>query len=386
MADDDPVRRAALGIAGVERLLTPEELAWKTQTITGYSWGRHHGLGYVSYLTGRNSDYALTYGGIDSDGITKRADDMTAVMAAVAQSHAVEVSCPIVRREFYLWPEEKRRLFGGIDEQVNPVSEKTESFEITADDWKAPQTVSFQAALAPGDKTIRLAFTNDFWGGEGIDRNLYLDWMEVRNSGSDIVTEIEFESVRFEQDCGTYWLSHDSYKMWGNCSLEVPVEISSTDDYSIHVRAFQDRAGNESAVLVVSVESDVDSSQGAMAIRNKLVELHEKLLGVTVAVDSPEVDAAFQLFVEVWNRERRDYEPECEDDGCWLSCEIDDKLYFEGIADDAVFVNHHGDYQYDWDRVDEIFNEFDFRRHSPVVQTWGVVLAYLLMDYRYLFL
>jgi hypothetical protein len=123
-----------------------------------------------------------------------------------------------------------------------------------------------------------------------------------------------------------------------------------------------------------------------MAIRNKLVELHEKLLGVTVAVDSPEVDAAFQLFVEVWNRERRDYEPECEDDGCWLSCEIDDKLYFEGIADDAVFVNHHGDYQYDWDRVDEIFNEFDFRRHSPVVQTWGVVLAYLLMDYRYLFL
>ena len=68
-------------------------------------------------------------------GITERVDDITALMAAVAQSPRLrKSSCPIVEREFFLWPDEKRRLFGGIDKHVNPVSDKTVSFEITAED------------------------------------------------------------------------------------------------------------------------------------------------------------------------------------------------------------------------------------------------------------
>ena len=84
ISDNNPVRAAALRIAGVERLLTPEELAWKTQAITGYGWGRSiDPLGFddTSALTDEGS-YRLLYGGIDSDGITERAGDMTALMAA----------------------------------------------------------------------------------------------------------------------------------------------------------------------------------------------------------------------------------------------------------------------------------------------------------------
>ena len=40
ITDDDPVRMVALRNTGAERLLSPEELAWKTHAITGYSWGR----------------------------------------------------------------------------------------------------------------------------------------------------------------------------------------------------------------------------------------------------------------------------------------------------------------------------------------------------------
>ena len=166
--DDDPVRAAALRNAGGERLLSPEELSWKTQTLTGHGW-RRRVLTWksiqedVSLLNDPDSEYNLTYGGIDSDAVTERADDMTAVMAAVAQSHAAETSCPIVRRELLLLPDEKRHLFGGIDEHVNPVSYKIVSFDITAEDWKTPQTVSFQVALEQGFRAIRLAFTNDYW-------------------------------------------------------------------------------------------------------------------------------------------------------------------------------------------------------------------------------
>ena len=253
VSDDDPVRTVALRNAGVERLLTPEELAWKTQAITGYSWGREPtrrwNLEYgnsVNWLTD-SEDYRLLYGGIDSGAVTERADEMTATMAAVAQSHALESSCPIVQREFLLLPDENRRLFGGIDRNVSPISER-----------------------------------------------------------------------------------------------------------------------------------------GARKIREKLVELHEKLIGATVSVDSPDVEAAFQLFVETWEHKRNTKEWWRE----YILCDISDDYYFEGIADDVLQTNEDGDLEYDWERAREILDDAHWRRQGredPVVQTWVVVLAYLLTDYRYLF-
>ena len=256
VSDDDPVRSVALRTAGAERLLTPEELAWKTEAITGYRWGRkatRHGDlddGYygdfVDLLT-HPEGYRLVYGGIDSEAVTERAGDMTATMAAVAQSHALASSCAIVQREFLLWPDEDRRLFGGIDQNVSPIS-----------------------------------------------------------------------------------------------------------------------------------------GRGARRIREKLVELHEKLLGVIVSADSPDVEAAFRLFVETWNHKRNTREWRGE----WIDCEIDDHWYFEGIADDVLQTNEDGDLEYSWRREDEILDDADWNdrgRRDPIVQTWVVVLAYLLTDYRYLF-
>ena len=68
-------------------------------------------------------DFRLLYGGIDSDGITERARDITSVMAGVAKRHAAQASCPVVMREVYLLPDAERRLFAGIDPSVTPVSE-----------------------------------------------------------------------------------------------------------------------------------------------------------------------------------------------------------------------------------------------------------------------
>ena len=119
LTDTDPVRRAALHDAGARRLLTPAELARKTAAVTGVQWGRETEGSHPSY-SGRQvslltDDYRLLYGGIDSDGITERARDITSVMAAVAKRHAVEVACSVVLRDFYLLPERQRRLFAGIE-------------------------------------------------------------------------------------------------------------------------------------------------------------------------------------------------------------------------------------------------------------------------------
>ncbi len=406
VADDDPVRAAALRSAGVERLLTPEELAWKTQTITGYSWGRSLSSqwdlrrgdsgGYINSLTDVG-EYRLLYGGIDSDGITERVEDMTPVMASVAQSHAAEISCPIVIREFLLWPDEKRRLFGGIKEDVSPVLEFSGSAIIAADSWNKRQTVSLSGFLTAGTQNVRLGFLNDYYDEEtGAGRYLILDQVVVRNRAGQIVERVDLENLEQEGgDCRWRWWNDSTGREDGfilSCGrwLDVPVSIPVDGDYGIDVVAFQKPYGDESAVLGIRVESDVETSAGARAIRNKLVELHEKFLGVTVTADSPDVEAAFQLFVEIWeiwqDRSRRP-------DDWWEEGRCDfsgDHKYFEGMSDDIYLYNEHGfphfnhDSKWQW----EILEEAKFWAHweSPVVRAWVVVLAYFFTDYQYLFL
>ena len=123
---DNPLREMALQDAGAERLLTPEELARKTASVTGYSWGRW--LEYwrspheqLTNLLTRVDDYRLLFGGIDSDSIIDRLADISPTMFAVANSHASSVSCPIIMREFYLFAEDKRILFKGLDTKAAPV-------------------------------------------------------------------------------------------------------------------------------------------------------------------------------------------------------------------------------------------------------------------------
>ena len=125
---DDPARSVALADAGAERLLGPEELARKTQAITGYTLGRRisGSVHEVSRLDGegtlRGGEYELIYGGIDSEGIAKRVRSISPLMSAVAQSHALQVSCAVVQREFFMWSEQERRLFRGIGVHTTPLS------------------------------------------------------------------------------------------------------------------------------------------------------------------------------------------------------------------------------------------------------------------------
>ena len=251
VTDADPIRRAALRGAGARRLLTPEELARKTEAIMGVQWGRSSETAYIGWdydtqspssLTG---EYRLLYGGIDSDGITERGRDLNSVMAGVAKRHALAVSCPVAMREFYLVSEAQRRLFGGID-----------------------------LSRRDGD-----------------------------------------------------------------------------------------------------------------AVRNKLVELHDKLLGVQVAPDSPDVEAAYRLFVDVSERARGSEYGGFE----WWSCELHtDQFFFEGILDNVwALREHEGGWQwweFDWGGVDAFLEDVDFSDPYAAARAWKVVLAYLMMDDRYLYL
>ena len=101
------------------------------------------------------------------------------------------------------------------------------------------------------------------------------------------------------------------------------------------------------------VESDIETSRGAERIRRKLVELHERLLGATVSIDSPDVETAFQLFVETWEHKR--YTEDWRDED--IACDVDDAWFFDGIADDVLQPNEDGDLEFDWERANEILDD-----------------------------
>ena len=256
--DANPVRLVALRDAGARRMLTPEELARKTAALTGFQWGRHiraHCYPNCERVPSALTDnYRLLYGGIDSDGVTERARDITTVMTGVAKRHAAVVSCPVVMRELYLMPESERNLFSGIDKYVTP-----------------------------------------------------------------------------------------------------------------------------------------NSTSGTDAIRNKLVELHDKLLGVQVTPHSPDVEAAYQLFVDVSKLTRKPWEYNFRDSDCYWNW-LEDLYFFEGILEGAVVEEGEpgwgGRWYYDFDRprVEDFMDGIDWSDPRYAAQAWAVVLAYLLTDYRYLYL
>ncbi len=392
-SDGDAVRAVALRDAGARRLLTPEELAAKTAALTGFQLGRSARPQAVPHQQRRGlltseSGYRLLYGGIDSEGITDRAREMTPIMASVVQSHALESSCPIVLREFYLLPDERRQLFEGIDWGVSPVSEFGDTFEIAAGSRSEMETLSVQGALRTGEVTVSLAYLNDFWDEELGDRDILLDRLTVR-SGEELVYELEMEEFEHPHDC--HHIEQDAFHLsvqGMQCVLEVPVEIPSVGTYEVEIAAWGDQAGDELPRLAVTIESDTERSAGSDQIRDKLAQLYDRLHGLQVAQASEDVRDAYDLFVSAWERTRNAEDSSFHSGG--VRCDwTGDEQFYDGIAEHLWRddVDENGDVLgWDWDAVVEHESALDLSDPRGVARTWVVVLGYILMDYRYLHL
>ena len=394
VSNEDAVRATALASVGAKRVLTPEELARKTLALTGFQWGRSREPAGRPWTEGQNkltdseNGYRLLYGGIDSDGITERAGDFTSMMAGVAQSQALQSSYPIVMRELYLLPDEGRRLFGGVDKLVTPTFEFGDTFEIAAASRSEIETLRLEGQLTAGTIVISLAFLNDF-EDDGGDRDVLLDRLTVRR-GAEVIHRYELEDHE-NIDCNHY--EQGAFHLSGSgshCVLNVMVEVPADGIHQLEILAWADQYGEELARLQVAVESDSGNSVGSNQIRAQLVELYDKLHGISVTTDSPEVQDAYELFVEVWERKQGvhggNFRRNAEDIHIdWPS----DQRFLDGIADDLWRdeLNEDGwTFGWDWDRISEFFDTIDWSDPHAVARTWTVVLAYLMMDYRYLYL
>ena len=135
--------------------------------------------------------------------------------------------------------------------------------------------------------------------------------------------------------------------------------------------------------LFAGIES---TERGADAVKAKLVDLHDRLLGVRVTADSPDVEAAYRLFVDVASRGTRAGQDWFVPWRCSFGADL---FYFDGIMDDVVTQGEddYGTwYELDWERVDDFMKDKDFSDPHHTGQAWVAVLTAMLMDYRYLYL
>ena len=391
LSDSTGVKSNALRNAGARRLLTAEELAHKTKALTGFEWGREHeghafwrrvieqGGGALTRSGDAHSEgYRLLYGGIDSDGVIERARDLTSVMAGVAQSHAAESSCPIVMKEFYLLAEDQRKLFQSVEAMTSPIWEFDKTFEV---ETTSLETLSLGGVLDAGEVVITLSYLNDYYGGADEDRNMLLDRLDILDSDGKVILSKELEELEPLNDCNRP--VGDFYALNCNGSLDVQLDLPAAGHHDIEIVARAELGGNELPKLQIAVGSDTERSAGSRLIKGKLQELHELMHGIELSLDSEEILSTYDLFVDVWKRKRNSQFSEFIRGSIAFDCDwMSDQRYLDEVLD-GVFDSREG---WDWDRINEHFDTIDWSDSQGVARTWVVVLAYLLMDYRYLHL
>ncbi|MCG8414459.1 MAG: hypothetical protein MI746_09605, partial [Pseudomonadales bacterium] len=126
-------------------------------------------------------------------------------------------------------------------------------------------------------------------------------------------------------------------------------------------------------------------------IRQKLVQLHERLLGKTYASNSEEINAAYQLFVD----SRQERISASGGDWGFLFTEEEyceyyrDEGFFEGTAIEntaMLTIEEDGEvYQeLDYELVEEFLTpHLEDPHHTK--QAWVTVITYLMTHYHYLY-
>ena len=113
---------------------------------------------------------------------------------------------------------------------MTPVSEFSDTFEIAAASRSEMETLFLQGRLTAGEKTVSLAFLNDYRDESG-DRNILLDRLTVRQ-GNTVVYHYEMETLGHRPRC--HHMEQGAFHLSGSgrgCVLAVPVDIPADGTY-----------------------------------------------------------------------------------------------------------------------------------------------------------
>jgi hypothetical protein len=397
---DSLLQAHELANLGNEVLLTPERLQRKTAAITGFNWRSFLNQDSTRIETGFDATYGVYYGGINSLSVTKRSTEMTPLMSTVAMAHALESACPIVLREFIL-PDGSRKLFNSIDQFTTPLSDGAQEYNFPTAVDNPPAEQIWTVDLQAGEKNIVASTSNGFcdWDSDSqqcrTQTYLEVDRMEIIAPGSGARSEL----VVGENSCGAT-VGASGLSLFGPCRVSFPFTATTVGEYSVIMTFAAQRTGAahvdaEQINASLAVESAVDPLQsqtiGAIAIKDKLVDLHEKMLGKQYAIDSPEIELSYELFVSAWQDRVNSGEQGSlfggESSTCTWTYDYNfmDGLGFDGEVYTTTIENDgHSTEEFNWESVGLFLNPLaSDTAHAK--RAWVTVISYLMTHYYYLY-
>jgi hypothetical protein len=383
------VQSAARALAGAtgEKLLTPEQLARKTQVLTGFNWYAQANATTGDPVSGLENDYNTFYGGIDSFALKIRAREITPMMSNVAAAHALESSCPIVLGDF-IRPDAQRLLFGSLSPWVTPLTEASTTMSLTSTGSSDFKSTSLTLTLQPGAKKVVMSVLNDACDYAGnatqckASKNMVIGSISIRNPAGQTTT--------VNGNTGTFGAcaaatSGNSLTLYSACTAEYAFTAATSGSYTVTASLAATQSSSDPVLAGMNVEANVTPSTstaaGATALKNKLVELHGKLLGQTLTVTSSEVLASYDLLLQTWQERRAGSFVPALLQGSLL-CEWSGDIGFIGtLSYPGSPLGANGRYA-----TTAVTNWLAPQAQDPLYmkQSWAVVMAYLLSHYDYL--
>jgi len=372
ISEDGPGEGATAPNIGVRRLLTPQELEAKTESLLGWTWGKHENPWvYDQQHTELQDSFGLYYGDIDSNGIRSRSRELTALMANVAERQAVSMACPTVVIDFAR-PDGDRLIFNAIDQAYSPATEFTELHEVEAASYEARRLFKSSGSIARGNKEVVVSFTNDFWDEEEGDRNLHIVSIRVHHgTGTE---DLQVDLSKFDEGpeapdrCGD--MRDEGFVLWSTqngpkvCNITEAFNAPVAGHYTVEVEAWAQQAGDEVASMQIAV-NDLDlvagQSAGATAIKEKLTEIHDRFLGETVSAGDEELEASYLLLVETW-LDRMEAE---DNNRAWSWPNEDCDFYLPEHRAEGGVAHNASD-------------------PNAMLYTWTTMLIYFMTDFYYL--
>ena len=378
--------RTVAAITG-EKLLTPEQLAHKTHGLTGFNWNAQINITTATPLSGLENDYSTFYGGTDGFALKVRARALTPLMSNVAAAHALEAACPIVLGDF-IRPDDKRLLFGGLSPFVTPLTEQAGSQLLTSTSETDFRTFTLAVNLQPGARQIVVSELNDACDYSSspstckTDKNLVIDSLSIKRPDGQLTT--------LSGTAGTYGscaaaTGNNRITLYSSCTASYPFTANIAGIYTITATLAAKQSATDPVLAGLNVEATVaptaSTTAGALQIKNKLVELHSKLLGQSVSTNSPEVLASYDLLVQTWlSRKTSGSAPSLLQKT--LACDWSSDISFVGtLSYPGNPFQTNGRYN-----TTPVTSWLTPQAQDPLFmkQSWVTVMTYMLSHYDYL--
>ena len=381
---------------GNKQLLSPEQLARKTLSLTDVSWRtkkQPSGKMSSSY-----ESFGVLLGGIDSDAVTTRATELTPAMTAILMTHATEAACPAVVRQFAK-PINERSLFKSVEETTLPLLLAESSFDVTSENKSDNRMSSFSVDLSPGKRKFSIKFLNHYCDWTGTDcreqRLLYIDSFAIISpTGSKTVVKANdsrmiptVSASNGNTNCNIQ--GNGSLRCWdGGVSLELDIFAAGRFTIEAVVSAEQAPSQKDPVKMAITIEETTSALESttpnALAIKKQISELFYALHGTDREPSSDDVTKVYEIFVAAHSASSSAHNGVFDQCGLWKDGTIYDDFLTQEQIDEFRYVEPGKDwYTEDWRKRAPYENVFRTDKYGSKY-AWTAVMMYMLSHYDYL--